>query len=126
MLSDLLAEDEIAASVTDLEFTIPQHENTFSRAIGISELPGEQPAEPEAAAPPPESAAAPPVEAPEPSPGRVVAATGGALPLQLLDDEMKAQLLEALEEMISRSVHKAMKEELPRVMESLSKDELRT
>ena len=126
MLSDLLAEDEIAASVANLEFTIPQHENTFSRAMGISELPGEQPAEPEAAAPPSESAAAPPVEAPESSPERVVAATGGEFPLQLLDDEMKAKLVEVLEEMISRSVRKAMKEELPRLMESLSKDELRT
>ncbi|MCH7478263.1 MAG: hypothetical protein IIA14_09190 [SAR324 cluster bacterium] len=126
ILSDLLAEDEIAASAADLEFTIPQHENTFSRAIGISELPGEQPAEPEAAALPTQPAAAPPPEAPEPSLERVAAATGGELPLRLLDDEMKAKLAEVLEEIISRSVRKAMKEELPRLMESLSKDELRT
>ena len=126
ILSDLLAEDEIAASAADLEFTIPQHENTFSRAIGISELPGEQPDEPEAAALPTQPAAAPPPEPPEPSLERVATTTGGELPLRLLDDEMKAKLAEVLEEIISRSVRKAMKEELPRLMESLSKDELRT
>ncbi|MCZ6645543.1 MAG: hypothetical protein O7B79_04825 [SAR324 cluster bacterium] len=100
-LSDLLAKEGIQASVDDLEFDLPVPESNMERAIGLSELPGGAP-----------------VAGAQADTKPAVDITGA-----MLDEDMKTRLSEVLDEMISVSVRKAVREEMPKLMEQLGKDD---
>jgi len=110
-LDDILREREVQAAAEELEFDIPQHENTFTRAMGITDLPGLEP-RPEAAAP------AEPESPREHEPWSATPAPAGSL----LDQEERARLSALLDEIITVSVRKAVQEEMPRLMERLMRE----
>ena len=109
-LSDLLEQQEIKTAVSDLDFPDLEEETNLTRAMGISELPGEAGA---GEAPPAESG---------PSASAAAADHFGAA---LLDDEVKAKLGAVLDEIITMSVRKAVQEEMPKLMEQMLKDDPR-
>ncbi len=124
-LSDILAQEGIQAAVDDLEFAVPEEEGSFGRAMGVFELPGDEPA---ADAPPPpadsegtsgSSALGEAVEEMIPAEG---AAAGQTLEDRMIDSGVKARLGEVLDEIISVSVRKAVQEEMPKLMEKFIKN----
>jgi len=128
-VSDLLEKEGIKSAVDDLEFDLPRTEHNLSRAMGVSELPGEGPEGDDAGTDevdqaeaveldePTFAAAMPGEEGPEPGALPTLDLSGG-----MIDEEMKAKLSEVLDEMITVSVRKAVKEEIPKLMDQLEKE----
>jgi hypothetical protein len=133
-LDDVLRVDRIRDGLAALEFSLPQHENTFARAMGIYAVPGdgEGPSAYPAALAGAAAARARPVDLARPAAAAGMArATVAAAPsgsaadvhvLSLLDPDIRAKLGEVLDEIISISVRKAVQEEMPKIMERLSKE----
>ena len=133
-LDDVLRIEGIRERVAALDFTLPQNESPFSRAIGIYALAGEAG---ESAYPSAmwgkERTSAQPVAADverEVSPAEVSTAldapalqTGmGLESFSLLDADIRTKLGAVLDEIISVSVRKAVQEEMPKIMERMSKE----
>jgi hypothetical protein len=113
-LDDVLRREGIQKQVAGLEFAIPQHEAPLARGLGLYAMPGEAPvldpmggAAPAAARP----ASVRPAQAAPPGAGD-----------SLLDEATRARLGAVLDEIISISVRKAVREEMPRLVQRLSKD----
>ena len=134
-LDDVLRNERIEDLVNGLEFTLPQRENTFARAMGIyavvedGEAVSDYPAalrgggdgEPQPAATAgPEIAAARSETAAAQAAGPHAAT--GVDALSLLDADIRAKLGQVLDEIISMSVRKAVKEEMPKLVERLSRE----
>lgn len=128
-LDDLLRIEGLRDRVANLDFPLPQNESTFSRAMGIYGQAGEAsdssyPAalwgiEGGTAGPPaPETMGTPE------APGQLAAGIplDGPGALSLLDPDIRAKLGLVLDEIISVSVRKAVQEEMPKLMERMSKE----
>ena len=129
-LDDVLRNENIRDGVARLEFNMPEDESALSRAMGIFSLLGEEedasayPAAlagngaatvpPPAAPSAPEAPAAPEVHASLGIPGDA---------LSLLDPDIRNKLGQVLDEIISISVRKAVQEEMPKIMERLSRED---
>jgi CheY-like chemotaxis protein len=143
-LDDVLRKERIRDRAVSLELSLPQHENTFARAMGIYELPGDGGAPSAypaalagagaAAAPrrtavaaaqilaePPRAAAAAPA-APAAAAAAAFGSAADVSALSLLDPDIRAKLGQVLDEIISISVRKAVQEEMPKIMERMSRD----
>jgi hypothetical protein len=139
-LDDVLRKERIRDQAAALEFTLPQHEHSFARALGVYALAGDgagpsafpaayggagappAAARPAAAVPPwPAADAAPPPAPPAAAPS-LGASAAEASALSLLDPDIRAKLGQVLDEIISISVRKAVQEEMPKIMERLSRN----
>jgi CheY-like chemotaxis protein len=149
-LDDVLLKERIRDRALALEFALPQHENTFARALGVYELPGDggpasaypaalmgaaaaaarrsaTPARPAAAQTLTERPAAPAAAAASVATAvrttvSVTRSAADVSALSLLDPDIRAKLGQVLDEIISISVRKAVQEEMPKIMERMSRD----
>jgi len=135
-IDDVLRSERIRDGVAALDFSLPQHENTFARAMGVYELldDGEGPSAYPAAlqgsgVAAPQRVATEPAAADVTMAGPAAATLAGAGisasdvdVLSLLDPDIRAKLGQVLDEIISISVRKAVQEEMPKIMERLSKE----
>jgi CheY-like chemotaxis protein len=139
-LDDVLRLEGIQNKVSRLDFTIPQHESPFARGIGLYAMANGG----AAALPAGPAVSAARVEASQGAQqarqetrtvttGQKVRTTtietqltealeGAPLTRSLLDEPTKARLSQVLDEIISISVRKAVREEMPRLMQRLAKD----
>jgi CheY-like chemotaxis protein len=135
-LDDVLRLEGIQNQIARLDFTIPQHESPFARGIGLYALPEGGPvldplattgqaagtvtgteAQPETLAPREVVPAGQTIES------RLTQALEGApLSGSLLDEATRARLGQVLDEIISISVRKAVREEMPRLMQRMAKE----
>ncbi|MBI4082068.1 MAG: response regulator [Candidatus Lambdaproteobacteria bacterium] len=127
-VDDLLKQEGVRVAIDQIPFEIPQHENTFTRAMGITEVPGMAAAQ--AATRSPGAGAAPAAQRAE---GARTGGDGAAEPeaielprparaAGLLEDDLRARLGAVLDELITLSLRKAVQEEMPRVLERLMKE----
>jgi hypothetical protein len=131
-LDDVLRKERIRDQAAALEFTLPQHEHSFARALGVYALAGDGagpsafPAAYGGAGAPPAAARPAAVPMPPPAPPAAAPSLGAsaaeASALSLLDPDIRAKLGQVLDEIISISVRKAVQEEMPKIMERLSRN----
>ncbi len=141
-LDDVLRLEGIQNKISRLDFTIPQHESPFARGMGMyAEVDGAASVDPRvpAAVVAGQALTAASVASQDSlrqstvTTGRTVHMTtvetrltqaleGAPLSGSLLDEATKARLSQVLDEIISISVRKAVREEMPRLMQRLAKD----
>ncbi|MEE8435959.1 MAG: hypothetical protein V3S64_14335, partial [bacterium] len=138
-LDDLLRIEGIRERVAALDFALPQNESPFSRAMGIYALAGEagESAYPSAmwgaesvSAQPVagdverdvSAAVVPTAEFPPAMDAPAVQTGVGLESSSLLDADIRNKLGAVLDEIISVSVRKAVQEEMPKLMERMSKE----
>jgi len=133
-LDEILLKEGLQSKIARLDFTIPQNESPLTRAVGAYGLSGETPlADPLAESGAEDIAlrsdgfaASAPQGGPRERPAAPLASLDGLEERlgahSLLDPATKERLGQVLDEIISLSVRKAVREEMPRLMEQLAKD----
>jgi hypothetical protein len=122
-IDDILRSEGIRDMVAELKFDLPQDENPSARAQGLYALPGDG-EEPSAFPSALQGSGAPPSEAgdepyPEIPPLEKPESTSA---LSLLDEDIRAKLGQVLDEIISISVRKAVREEMPKIVERIARE----